>query len=125
VRRVAVAVIIVLLSAGVCWAAAAPGKMRCEFYRSYGCSATGCFDATEKAWSLVDWDRKTYSLCDNNGCHAYDFLPWDDGVYLALVFPGKELMAKLNLTDNSMIETSTFLGASITSFGNCARDGSP
>jgi hypothetical protein len=122
VRLVGTAVIAVILALGGTDAFAQGSKLRCDFYKQFGCMAQRCNDLGTQAWSKIDFDAKKYSICDKAGCEALDFVQWPDGIYVALAFPGRELMAKINLTDNSIIETSTFLSNSITSFGNCAAE---
>jgi hypothetical protein len=102
------------------WAVSSP-KTRCDFYKSTGCAATGCYDATTKAWSIIDWEHSDYSLCDINGCQHYPFSSFKDGIYVSLTFPKREVMFKINLSDNSAVETSTMLNYAFISFGNCAR----
>jgi hypothetical protein len=123
-RLVSAAVMVAL--SGSAAAAQPAGQMRCEFTRAYSCHATGCFDATTpKAWSVIDWGRKDYAMCDPSGCQHKAFQDWQDGIYRSLTFVGSDLMFKLNLTDMSAVETGTMLNASVTSFGSCASIASP
>ena len=71
---------------------------------------------------MIDFDAKKYAVCDQAKCETLDFNDWPDGIYVGLTFPRRELMVKINLTDNSILETSTFLGSSVTSFGKCAAN---
>lgn len=100
-------------------------RMRCDFYKTVDCTAAQCFDATAKSWSIIDWEGKDYSLCDNTSCQHVAFEPFPDGIYVSLTFPKRDLMFKLNTTDNSAVETSTFMNAAVISFGNCAKDATP
>jgi hypothetical protein len=97
-------------------------SLRCDFYKQFGCMAQRCTDITTMAWSLINFEQKKYAICDKASCQSLDFVPWADGIYRALSFPGRELMFKINLSDSSIIETSTYLSNSITSFGNCSAD---
>ena len=103
--------------------AAADGRERCEFYKMFACSAVRCWDNTAvPAWSILDWDQHTYSICDNSGCKTFPFVSWPDGIYVTMDLPGRDLMVKYNGVDQSIVETATLLNDSITSFGNCVRD---
>lgn len=119
-RTLAFSAMAVAMTAG--GAQAADGRQRCDFYRAFACSAARCSDVTTRAWALIDWDAKTYAVCDPTNCQTVSFVPWPDGIYISMTFPLHDLMAKVNLTDASIVETSTSLNTSITSFGNCARD---
>jgi hypothetical protein len=121
VLKVRTALFAAWLSLSAATASADTPRTRCDFYRAYACQAAGCRDATSKAWSIIDWDRKDYAFCDDNGCHHAAFQDWPDGIYRSLGFVGTDLMVKINLTDQSIVETGSFLNVTVTSFGNCAR----
>ncbi len=125
-KPVVTGVLLIALVAG--WSAASAetplGKTKCEIYKQFGCSAVKCteLDQPGKAWSVIDWDARDYDLCEPGNCQHFKFMPWEDGIYISLTLPGRDLMVKINTTDNSIVETSTVLNYTISSFGSCAKD---
>jgi hypothetical protein len=61
-------------------------------------------------------------MCEPASCQDFSFQPFMDGIYISMTFPARDLMFKLNTTDNSAVETSTLLNAAFVSFGNCTKD---
>lgn len=113
-------------SLGAAQARAEPGgKMRCDFYKSIICPVTGCYDGPTKGWSIIDWSAKAYFICDPSACQKFPFDYFVDGIYVSFTFPKRDLMLKLNLSDDSAVETATMLNAAFVSFGNCAALSAP
>ena len=101
--------------------AAPSARTRCDMVKTFACSVKECFDVTTKAWAIIDWGAADYDLCDGQGCERVKFTAWQDGLYISMTFPNKDMMAKVNLTDQTIVETSTILNNSITSFGKCFK----
>ena len=123
-RSAVLLVVAMLCGARTANADAAP-LLRCDYYKSINCLASGCTEATSKAWAIIDWGKKDYAFCESTGCQHFSFDPFMDGIYVSLTFPKRDLMFKLNTTDNSAVETGTFMNAAVISFGNCAKDEPP
>jgi hypothetical protein len=100
-------------------------EMRCDFYKVEICTPIKCIDGSDKdgpAWSIINWQTNDYALCDRNGCEHIHFTATLGGAYYDLTFPGRELVFKLNLTDNSALELSSVLNAGVMSWGNCSKN---
>lgn len=94
--------------------------LRCEVQSKQVCQPkSGCNPAPMAGFNKIDLDRRTFSRCDSLGCDDYQATFTTSGIFMNIDVVGRGLSAKLNISDNSFLETASMGDAVYVSFGKC------
>ena len=93
--------------------------VQCRTSHRMSCTATACVPAEITTWANINFDTQAYARCDRNGCERYPATFSTRGSFTDIDFPGRAMMAKINIKDGSFVEVETIAMRVLVSHGAC------
>jgi hypothetical protein len=111
--------VLLTIAALLCWPTSASADVwRCEAFRVVVCDRTECQQSKPSVWLMLDFERQTYTRCDNKGCDQYQMTTVPSGMFVNVVYNSSSIF-KATVDGSNYIEVATLGLTTYLQFRTC------